>query len=93
MNIPSDILQCHDDPPHQLKSHSTTSIIASFPGSPTPEHKYVYQGEAGIFSHYDIIKIGPEFLKQKGNVLHVVQPTMRSTLSVYDIHPPIARYV
>ena len=26
--------------------------------------------------------MGPEFLEQKGNV----QPTMRSTLSVYDIH-------
>ena len=93
MNIPSNILQCHDDPPHQLKSHSTTSIIASFSGSPTPEHEYVYQGEAGIFSHYDIIKIGPEFLEQNSNVLHIVQPTMHSTLSVYDIQLPITRYM
>ena len=30
---------------------------------------------------HDIIEIG---LKEKGNVLHVVQPTMCSTLSMYD---------
>ena len=39
---------------------------------------------------YDVIEIG---LKQKGNVLHVDQPTMCSTLSVYDIQPPITRYM
>ena len=33
---------------------------------------------------YDVIKIGPE---QKGNILHVVQLIMRSTLSVCDIRP------
>ena len=32
---------------------------------------------------------GPE---QKGYVLHIVQPTMYSTLGVYDIRPLIARY-
>ena len=37
------------------------------------------------FKH-DIIEIG---LKQKGNVLCIVQPTMCSMLSVYDIQPPI----
>ena len=37
---------------------------------------------------HDVIKIG---LKQKGNVLRV-QPTMRSTLGVYDIQPPTTRY-
>ena len=34
---------------------------------------------------HDVIEIG---LKQKGNVLCVVQPTMRSTLIVHDIPPP-----
>ena len=38
----------------------------------------------------DVIKIGPEFLEQKGNVLCVIQPTLHSTLGVYDIGPPIA---
>ena len=39
---------------------------------------------------HDVIKIG---LKQKGNVLRVVQPTMRSTLGVYDIQPPLTKYM
>ena len=47
-----------------------------------------------IFSRdHDIIKIGPEFLEQKGNVLRVIQPTLRSTLGVYDIRPLIVIYV
>ena len=47
-----------------------------------------------IFSRdHDVIKIGPEFLEQKGNVLRVIQPTLRSTLSVYDIRPPIVIYM
>ena len=36
---------------------------------------------------HDIIKIG---LKQKGNVLHVVRPTMRSTLGVGNSTPNIS---
>ena len=41
-----------------------------------------------IFScDHDIIEIGPEFLEQKGNVLRIVQPTMRSMLGVYNIRP------
>ena len=36
---------------------------------------------------HDIIKIRPEFLQQKDNIFHVVQPTMHSTLGVYDICP------
>ena len=39
---------------------------------------------------HDVIKIG---LKQKGNVLCVVPPTMCSTLGVYDIQPPIVIYM
>ena len=47
-----------------------------------------------IFSRdHDVIKIGPEILEQKGNVLRVIQPTLRSTLGVYDIRSPIAIYV
>ena len=37
------------------------------------------RGEPSIYSM--TIKIGPEFLEQKGNVFHV-QPTMHSMLSV-----------
>ena len=43
-----------------------------------------------ILRRHDVIEIG---LKQKGNVLHVFQPTVRSTLGVYDIQPPITRYM
>ena len=39
---------------------------------------------------HDVIKIE---LKQKGDVLRFVQPTMHSTLGVYDIQPPIIRYM
>ena len=39
---------------------------------------------------HDVIEIG---LKQKGNVLRIVQRTMRSILGVYDIQPPITRYM
>ena len=53
------------------------------------ECEYVSHGEPGIFST-DVIEIG---LKQKGNVLHVVQQTMHSMLGVYDIQPPITRYM
>ena len=60
--------------------------IASFPGSPTPEHKHVYARRAGYLSSRGVIEIGPELLKQKGNVVCVVQPTIHSTLGVCDIH-------
>ena len=43
-----------------------------------------------ILRRHDVIEIG---LKQKGNVLRVFQPTVRSTLGVYDIQPPITRYM
>ena len=63
--------------------------VASFPGS--PECEINTRGEPGIFSH--VIKIGPEFSEQKGNVLRVIQPALRSTLGVYDIRPPIVIYM
>ena len=44
----------------------------------------MYRAESlvSFLRKHDVIKIGPE---QKGNILHVVQPTMSSTLGVYDI--------
>ena len=68
---------------------SRAVTIASFPGS--PEREINTRGEPGIFSH--VIKIGPEFLEQKGNVLSVIQPALRSTLSVYDVRPLIVIYM
>ena len=42
-----------------------------------------------FFLHkHDVIEMG---LKQKGNILGVVQPTMHSTIGVYDIQPPITK--
>ena len=38
-------------------------------------------------------KMGPVFLEQKGNVLRVIQPALRSTLGVYDLRPPIVIYM
>ena len=37
-----------------------------------------------VFFSHDVIKIGPEILEQKGNILRIVQPTMHSTFSVYN---------
>ena len=42
-------------------------------------------GLVSFLRKHDVIEIG---LKQKGNILRVVQPTMRSMLGVYDICPP-----
>ena len=57
-----------------------------------PEYEYVYVRRVWylFYVKHDVIEIG---LKQKGNVLCVVQPTMPSTLGVYDIQPLIARYM
>ena len=39
-----------------------------------------------IFSRdHDVTKLGPGFLEQKGNLLLVIQSTLRSTLGVYDV--------
>ena len=47
-----------------------------------------------IFSRdHDVIKIGPEFLELKGNILRIIQPALRSTLGVNDIRPPIVIYM
>ena len=43
---------------------------------------YRWESMVSFLLKHDIIEIG---LKQKGNVLRVVQPTMHSVLGVYDI--------
>ena len=52
----------------------------------------MYRRESLVYflRKHDVIEIG---LKQKDNVLQVVQPTIRSTLGVYDIQPSITRYI
>ena len=72
--------------PQLYRMHAALSLV---PGSPERERNK--RGEPGIFSH--VIKIGPEFLEQKGNVLSVIQLALRSTLGVYDIRPPIVIYM
>ena len=47
---------------------------------------YCWESLVSFLCKHDIIEM---VLKQKGNVLCVVQPAMRSTLGVYDIQPLI----
>ena len=66
-----------------LESSSETCIWSSL----VPRLSWnanMYRRESLVFflRKHDVIEIE---LKQKGNILHVVQPTMRSTLGVYDI--------
>ena len=51
-----------------------------------PWNVNMYRGESlvSFLCKHDVIQIG---LKQKGNILCVVQLTMRSALGVYDIRP------
>jgi len=67
----------------------------SFPGSLNLEcEHWDYPGMESLvfFPHdHDVIEIGTEFLEQKGNILLVVQPTMCSPLSMYDICPMITK--
>ena len=51
---------------------------------------YRWESLVSFLRKHDVIEIG---LKQKGNVLRIVQRTMRSILGVYDIQPPITRYM
>ena len=46
---------------------------------------YCRESLVSFLRKHDIIEM---VLKQKGNVLCVVQPTMRPTVDVYDIQPP-----
>ena len=50
----------------------------------------MYRWESLVSFFHDVIQM---VLKQKGNILCVVQPTMHSTLGVYDIQPVITRYM
>ena len=69
---------------------ATVVTVALFPGSPRMQNMYRRESLVSILCEYDVIKLG---LTQKGNSLHVVQTTMRSTLGVYGIQPPITRYM
>ena len=69
---------------------ATAVTVALFLGSPRMQNMYRRESLVSFLCKHDVIKIG---LKQRVNILFVVQPTMCSTLSVYDIHPPITRYM
>ena len=56
--------------------------LALFPGSPGMQIVYLWRAWYLFSRDHDVIEIGPEFLEQKGNVLHVIQSTLRLTLSV-----------
>ena len=70
---------------HQVSS--ITSISNLVPRLPRNVNLYCWESLVYFLRKHDVIKIG---LKQKG---HVVQPTMRSTLGVYDIQLPITNLV
>ena len=76
---PEETISCLSCNMHKDKSRSQDPL----------ECEHVYAGAAWYLFH-DII--GPEVLEQKGNIFHV-QPTMHSTLSVYDTRPLITREV
>ena len=66
-----------------------SQMLASFPGFHAPECKHWSCADMVFFLTWPLHnKIGAEFLDQKGNVLHVVQPTMCLTLGVYNIRLP-----
>ena len=48
---------------------------------------HVWRARYPFSCDHDVVVIGPEFLEQKGNV---IQQTLRSMLSVYDIRSLIA---
>ena len=54
--------------------------LALFPGSPALECEMHAWRVWYLFSREnDVIKKGPEFLEQQGNVLHTVQPTIHGS--------------
>ena len=65
---------------------------------PRPAFRRLQYGKAWrawyLFSReHDVIGKWQKFSEQTGCVSSIVQPTTRSTLGVYDNHPPLARYV
>ena len=72
-------------------THQASSITSNLvPRLPWNANLYHWESLVYFLRKHDVIKIG---LKQKGNILYIVQPTMRSTLGVYDIQLPITRYM
>ena len=67
--------------------------LASFPGSPGTRIVHAWRAWYIFTRDHDVIKIGPEFLEQKDNVLRIIQQTLCSMRSVYDIRSLIAIYV
>ena len=61
--------------------------LALFPGT-----RIIKPGRAWYLLSHDVISKGPEQKKQQ---LDIFQPTAHAhlMLSVYDIHPPLARHV
>ena len=66
-------------------------ILASFPGSPAPECKYMGRVWYLFLREHDVIGKGPEF--SEWQCLHMVQSTIRSMLGVYDYTSLLARYM
>ena len=66
-----------------------TSFQAPTLGNVSVEVMQAWRAWYFLSCDHGVIKIGPEFLEQKSNILHVVQPTMHSTLGVHDICPLI----
>ena len=77
----------HEEERNMVRTFWDLSLI---PRLPRNANMYWRESMVSFLHKYDVIEIG---LKQKGNILHVVQPTMHSTFGVYDIQLPIARYM
>ena len=85
---------CVRQPGNEAKWCPKSSIfewlyLVSFPGSPERECTCV-ESLVSFLTYHDIIKMLPNFWEQKGNILFVIQPTLHSTLGVYDTRSPIA---
>ena len=76
-------ISCSGEPGNE--AISTSSFV---PGVSQNANMYRWESLVSFPRKHDVIEM---VLKQKGNILCVVQPTMRSTLGVYDIQPPITR--
>ena len=72
-------ISCSREPGNE--AISTSSFV---PRVSQNANMYRWESLVSFFHKHDVIQM---VLKQKGNILCVVQPTMHSTLGVYDIHP------
>ena len=66
------------------------SLVPTPPPPPRTQICICVESLVSFLHKHGVIGIG---LKQKGSVLRDFQPTMHSTLSVYDIRPLITRCV